>query len=189
MANELLDFVMGLVRDPEAAARYAADPSSAIADAHLTNVTSADVNNLIPMVSDSLSMAAPSVGTPGARDAFDGGNVWTSGAATAAFDAFDTHLPEPAIAAVPDFGGVIDTSSPTTQPATADTGAPMDFDLPHETSAVTDVAQFDNVIDDPAAHAGTFAAEDPSWDFGTAETDLQHGTDEGTGHGGFDIFS
>ena len=26
MANELLDFVMSLVRDPDAAARYAADP-------------------------------------------------------------------------------------------------------------------------------------------------------------------
>ncbi len=186
MANELLDFVMGLVRDPEAAARYAADPSSAIADAHLTNVTSADVNNLIPMVSDSLSMAAPAVGTPGALDAFgavEGGNVWTSGAATAAFDAFDTHLPEPAIAAVHDFGSVIDTSLP----ATADAGpAPMDFDLPHETSSVVDVAQFSDVIDDPAS---TLPAEDPSWDFGAAENHLQHGTDGDSGHAGFDIFS
>lgn len=31
MANTLLDFVMSLVRDPEAAARYAADPAQAIA--------------------------------------------------------------------------------------------------------------------------------------------------------------
>ena len=59
MANSLLDFVMSLVRDPDAAARYAADPAGAIADAHLTDVTSADVNNLIPMVTDSMSMAAP----------------------------------------------------------------------------------------------------------------------------------
>lgn len=28
MANELLDFVMSLVRDPEVAARYAADPAA-----------------------------------------------------------------------------------------------------------------------------------------------------------------
>ncbi len=62
MANSLLDFVMSLVRDPDAAARYAADPAGAIADAHLPDVTSADVNNLIPMVADSLSMAAPDVG-------------------------------------------------------------------------------------------------------------------------------
>ena len=57
MANSLLDFVISLVRDPDAAARYAANPAQAIANAHLTGVTSADVNNLIPMVSDSLSMA------------------------------------------------------------------------------------------------------------------------------------
>ena len=62
MANSLLDFVMSLVRDPDAAARYAADPAGAIADAHLTDVSSADVNNLIPMVTDSLSMAAPTIG-------------------------------------------------------------------------------------------------------------------------------
>ena len=59
MANSLLDFVMSLVRDPDAAARYAADPARRIADAHLTDVTSADVSNLIPVVSESLSMAGP----------------------------------------------------------------------------------------------------------------------------------
>lgn len=58
MANSLLDFVISLVRDPDAAARYAANPAQAIADAHLTDVTSADVNNLIPVVTDSLSMTA-----------------------------------------------------------------------------------------------------------------------------------
>ena len=52
MANSLLDFVMSLVRDPDAAARYAADPTQAIADANLTGVTSADVSNLIPVVSE-----------------------------------------------------------------------------------------------------------------------------------------
>ena len=31
MANSLLDFVMSLVRDPDAAAAYAADPAQAIA--------------------------------------------------------------------------------------------------------------------------------------------------------------
>jgi hypothetical protein len=92
MANSLLDFVMSLVRDPDAAAAYAADPAQAIADANLTDVTSVDVNNLIPVVSESLSMAVPSAGT----DAVVGdhaSNVWASGAATAAFDAFDDHVP------------------------------------------------------------------------------------------------
>jgi len=86
MANSLLDFVLSLVRDPEVAARYAADPAAAIADAHLTGVTSADVNNLIPMVADSLAASTPGFG--GGSSHPDGGNVWTTGAATAAFDAF-----------------------------------------------------------------------------------------------------
>ena len=78
MANSLLDFVMSIVRDPDAAARYAADPSQAIADAHLTDVTSVDVNNLIPVVSESLSMSVP-----GGHSAYTPDhNVWASGAAT-----------------------------------------------------------------------------------------------------------
>lgn len=84
MANSLLDFVMSLVRDPDAAARYAADPARAIADAQLTDVTSADVNHLIPVVSESLSLGGPGTLGAGVADA----NVWASGAATAAFDAF-----------------------------------------------------------------------------------------------------
>lgn len=96
MANELLDFVMGLVRDPAAAADYRADPAKAIADAHLSGVTSVDVNNLIPMVSDSVSMATPGFGgsgpAVGGSDGIDG-NVWSSGAAHAAFEAFDAHVP------------------------------------------------------------------------------------------------
>ena len=90
MANSLLDFVMSLVRDPDAAARYAADPTQAIADANLTGVTSADVSNLIPVVSESLSMGAPTAGADAAID----GNVWASGAATAAFDAFADAVPD-----------------------------------------------------------------------------------------------
>ncbi len=95
MANELLDFVMSLVRDPDAAARYAADPGQAIADAHLTGVTSADVGNLLPMVSESLAMSTPLPPPISAALAPEGshvgGSVWTSGAATAAFDAFTPH--------------------------------------------------------------------------------------------------
>jgi hypothetical protein len=88
MANSLLDFVMSLVRDPDAAAAYAADPAQAITDANLTDVTSVDVNNLIPVVSESLSMAVPATGAD-SLIADPAANVWASGAATAAFDAFD----------------------------------------------------------------------------------------------------
>src|SRR5689334_1238225 len=96
MANSLLDFVMSLVRDPDAAAAYAADPGQAIADANLTDVTSVDVSNLIPVVSESLSMAVPSTGADALVDDH-ASNVWTSGAATAAFDAFDDHVPAVAV--------------------------------------------------------------------------------------------
>lgn len=92
MANSLLDFVMALVRDPDAAARYAADPAGALAAAQLPGVTIADVNNLIPVVTDSLAAATPGFGAP-----TDGGlataNIWASGAAAAAFDAFDIDAP------------------------------------------------------------------------------------------------
>lgn len=95
MANSLLDFVMSLVRDPDAAARYAENPDQAIADAHLTNVTSADVSNLIPVVTESLGAAVPTAGIDGVVDMVD--NVWASGAATAAFDAFDDQVPVQAV--------------------------------------------------------------------------------------------
>jgi hypothetical protein len=96
MANSLLDFVMSLVRDPDAAARFAENPDQAILDANLTNVTSADVSNLIPVVTESLGTAVPSVGTDGVVGDL-AGNVWASGAATAAFDAFDDQLPVQAV--------------------------------------------------------------------------------------------
>lgn len=95
MANSLLDFVMSLVRDPDAAARFADDPDQAILDANLTNVTSADVSNLIPVVTESLSAAVPATGAEGIVDVAD--NVWASGAATAAFDAFDDQVPVQAV--------------------------------------------------------------------------------------------
>ncbi|WP_299557731.1 Rv0340 family IniB-related protein [uncultured Mycolicibacterium sp.] len=97
MANPLLDFVLSLARDPDAAARYAADPAKALADAGLTGVTSADVDNLMPVVAESLAMTSPAPGDP-TFGAGTGGNVWASGAATAAFDAFDAfgdELPAP----------------------------------------------------------------------------------------------
>lgn len=97
MANSLLDFVMALVRDPEAAARYAADPPGVLAAAQLPGVTIADVNNLIPVVTDSLAAATPRFGTPGGAET--GANVWLTGAAAAAFDAFDIDMP----------GGPVDT--------------------------------------------------------------------------------
>jgi hypothetical protein len=111
MANSLLDFVMSLVRDPDAAARYAENPDQAIFDANLTNVTSADVSNLIPVVTESLGAVVPATGAEGITDIAD--NVWASGAATAAFDAFDDQVPVQAVddvhTVITDYSGIADS--------------------------------------------------------------------------------
>jgi hypothetical protein len=163
MANSLLDFVISLVRDPDAAARYAANPAQSIADAHLTNVTSADVNNLIPMVSDSLSMANPAGSAPEASVA-DHSNVWASGAAAAALDAFSPHTP----------AGVVDQHAPasnvisqpsTPAPADAPTDPrPLGID-PHEPSVLLSGAE----VPDSTVDHGGFPADDLSlWDHSVA---------------------
>lgn len=182
MANSLLDFVMSLVRDPDAAARYAADPAGAIADAHLTDVTSVDVNNLIPMVADTLSGPMSST-APGFGPGHGGdGNVWASGAATAAFDAFDAHLPAaPPPEAHPVITDVVQqvTNGPgvITDPAADSAGAE---------SALADAsAQITDAIADhgPAVDTALDWADHAGWDH--THTDDTHGT---TDHPGFDLF-
>jgi hypothetical protein len=162
MANSLLDFVMSLVRDPDAAAHYAADPAQAIADANLTDVTSADVNHLIPVVAESLSSAVPSTG----GDAFSvdsAHNVWTSGAATAAFDAFDDHLPQQVM---DDPGGVIrDLGTP--DHGVLNTAAPA-LDVPTITG-----------VDDPGLQLHEPIVDDVPVIDAAADSDwLHHGIDD-----------
>jgi hypothetical protein len=159
VANSLLDFVISVVRDPDAAARYAANPAQAIADAHLTGVTSADVSNLIPMVSDSLSMAGPT-GAGLAAAAADHGNVWASGAAAAALDAFTPHSPSPVVQPHGPAGGVI--SPPPSPPPTDATPHPQPVGLdPHEPSVqLTGLETPDGVVE----HGGFPVHELSAWD-------------------------
>jgi hypothetical protein len=171
MASELLDFVMSLVRDPDAAARYAGNPEQAIADAHLTDVTSVDVNNLIPVVSESMSMAAPAFGAESATDA----NVWASGAATAAFDAFSEHLPAPA---------VVDTHETVVDQPTV---TPPDTGVDPFGSPAADFSGFD-ALDQPLAQPGVEvhdvapAAEPAALDTGFDHPSDHHGfADPGAG--------
>lgn len=177
MANSLLDFVMSLVRDPDAAARYAADPAGAIADAHLAGVTSADVNNLIPMVADSLSGPLAGAGFGPSAGVGGDGNVWASGAATAAFDAFDADLPA---AVAPDVHPVITdlVAHPEQAPALiSDLGAdPGALDLPDAAAQVTDT------VLDQAPDAGQDWTDPSVW---------EHHGDGGhdqPDHPGFDLF-
>lgn len=184
MANSLLDFVMSVVRDPDVAAQYAADPAQAIADAHLTDVTTADVNGLIPVVTESLS-AAPTAGL----DAFGGGgvdtgNVWSSGAATAAFDAFgiDDHLPVQGLDdhLLPQVDApVISDAGPTT--GTADDGL--------HTLATVEEPVFDAgpvLADVPAPDTADAPVGFDDWDAAGVDDPADHGTDHAPQ--GFDLF-
>ncbi|CAJ1586121.1 Rv0340 family IniB-related protein [[Mycobacterium] wendilense] len=176
MANELLDFVMSLVRDPEVAARYAADPAGTLADANLANVTSVDVDNLIPVVSDSLSMATPSFGATAVP--IDD-SVWTSGAAAQAVEAFDgldafaPPVPETGLAGFEDVpAGVIDSP---------------------QVPAVADAAQFSQVsdlIDEPdlAAVGDADVAEPVSWDQGVIDSPMSGAQGPADEAPGFDLF-
>jgi hypothetical protein len=177
VANELLDFVMSVVRDPDAAAHFAANPDQAILDANLTDVTSADVNALIPVVSESLSTAVPTTGLDGGIGDM-AGNVWTSGAATAAFDAFDDQPPPEAID---------DVHSVTTELVNPDVGLQSGLDALAD-DGVPSVAR----VDDPSLQFdGTVIDEAPADDT-PAVDDWSHSVPEDhhleADSSGFDVF-
>ena len=164
MANSLLDFVISLVRDPDAAARYVANPGQALADAHLANVTSADVNNLIPMVSDSLSMASPGGAVSGAPG-IEHGNVWASGAAAAALDAFAPQAPTGVTEQHGAPHGVIE-QPPTPAPDPAPLGPDSVGIVPHQPSAQLTGVQGP---DAPVDHGGLPANDLSAWDHSVAD--------------------
>lgn len=156
MANSLLDFVMAVVRDPDTAARFAANPDQAILDANLTNVTSADVNALIPVVSESmpsLADAVPAAGLDGGI-AEMAGNVWTSGAATAAFDAFGDHVPAEA------FDDIPATATDVITDPGAGLDALADAPIPDVAAADDTALQFDRPVIDDAPIDEAAAVED-----------------------------
>jgi hypothetical protein len=68
----LLDFLMSLLRDPDAAAEFAADPEGALEKAGLSEITCDDVDTVMPVVLD----YAPMVGE---REYNTGGNTTTGG--------------------------------------------------------------------------------------------------------------
>jgi hypothetical protein len=183
MANSLLDFVMSVVSNPDAAAEYAANPAQAIADANLTDVTSADVNHLIPVVAESLSTAVPSTGFD-SFDANGASNVWASGAATAAFDAFGDHLPEQGV----DDGhsivtNVVDThEDPIASGIDAGDDLSGDGGVPAVALADDPSLQFDGPVIDDAPVLD--AAPQDDWSHSVADDHLPHADDPG-----FDIFT
>ncbi len=173
MANSLLDFVMSVVRDPDTAARFAADPDQAIADANLTNVTSADVEALIPVVSESMSSLVTDVPTTVGLDGLGEAatNVWASGAATAAFDAFGDEVPVPVIddahALIADHANVVEEPAEALQSG---------FDMLDDVDDVAAAPIFDDI---PAAEAPAGS------DLDDAIVDVVDGDSPASG---FDIF-
>ena len=186
MANSLLDFVMSLVRDPDAAAHYAANPAQAIADANLTDVTSVDVNHLIPVVAESMSAGVPSGAVPGGADTVldSAHNVWASGAATAAFDAFDDHLPIQGSDIVADHVPVVANVI-----ALPEDSVPTIVDHGFDDASVPSIADpgiaFDTPVVDDVHVPDVAAFDDPHHDVGIAVDDhVEHPQDPG-----FDIFT
>lgn len=165
MGNSLLDFVMALVRDPEAAARYAADPAAALAEAHLPGVTVADVQNLMPVVTDSLAMTSADFGA-----LVDVANVWTNGAAVAALDAFDLPHPVPVVAPAPQV---------ISSPVDPTSGVPLHDPVPDVVLAdqPSDPSPLEPPAQDWADDSGWQQAHDP-------QVADHHPTD----HPGFDLF-
>jgi hypothetical protein len=176
VANSLLDFVISLVRNPDAAARYAANPAKAIADAHLTGVTSVDVSNLMPMVSDSLSMGGP-VGASSAAPVAEHGNVWASGAAAAALDSFAPHPPAPVVHHATSSGVINAPVAPSLGAAPTPPG-PIVND-PHSPSVLLAGAATPEAPNDH----GIYPADDPgAWDHSTV-----HPHPAGPDHHGFGV--
>jgi hypothetical protein len=60
----LQDFVMTLINDEAAKAAYAADPLAALSDAGLADLTPADVQEVLPLIADSLPAGLPVDGLP-----------------------------------------------------------------------------------------------------------------------------
>jgi hypothetical protein len=74
IVSTLLDFILDLLRDPEAAAEFEADPEGTLAAAGLGDVCSADLEELLPMLADYAPVAGGVGGWyPGDSDG-DSGN-------------------------------------------------------------------------------------------------------------------
>ncbi|WP_040524259.1 IniB N-terminal domain-containing protein [Gordonia effusa] len=126
--SSLLDFITTLVHDPAAAAAYHADPQSALTAANLHDVTTADVDHLIPVVAES-SHSAPT-----------SGSIWS---ASDAAHSFDTAVGDA-------FAGPGDVQSPIVIDHTAaESDSPFDpFAVPDVDPAILDADSGDIVPND-----------------------------------------
>ncbi|WP_078307644.1 MULTISPECIES: IniB N-terminal domain-containing protein [unclassified Mycobacterium] len=196
MGNNLLDFVMALVRDQDMAAQYAANPEQVIADAHLDGVQPADVSALIPVVSESIpaalgTQASQFAANPAAADlthavhtAIPADNIWASGAATSAFEAFDSPFTAPTHDPSLDAGLHAATSAVSDQAIRQDAITVSDQFSPSAGSAVAAIDQFQAPLHAPSgvdaagfepAHLGSELGAGGSGDAGLQDPFFDHG--------------
>ena len=57
--TSLLDFILNLLRDPQAQAEFKANPQAVLADNGLTGVCAADIHDTLPLVTDNRAVGRP----------------------------------------------------------------------------------------------------------------------------------
>src|ERR1700761_2716857 len=61
--TSLLDFILNLLKDPQAQAEFKANPQAVLADSGLTGVCAADIHDTLPLVTDNRAVAQTSAHT------------------------------------------------------------------------------------------------------------------------------
>jgi hypothetical protein len=64
VADALIEFILSLLRDPEAALEFDEDPDAALAARGLSNVSALDVCSVAPVIADRTGVVAASTATP-----------------------------------------------------------------------------------------------------------------------------
>ncbi|MFW0792106.1 IniB N-terminal domain-containing protein [Gordonia sp. CPCC 205333] len=132
--SSLLDFITTLVHDPDAAAAYRADPQSALSAANLHDVTTADVDHLIPVVAESSNVGTTS------------GSIWSASNAAHSFDAAGSAFDPP----------INTQASVVVDHAVGANDSPFDpFAVPDVDSASADAAVPDDTASAQISYDGT----------------------------------
>ncbi|MGH9269877.1 MAG: IniB N-terminal domain-containing protein, partial [Ilumatobacteraceae bacterium] len=85
-SNSLLEFILGLLRDDDMAAAFAADPQTTLSAAGLEGICAEDVDSVLPLV---LDYAPVTVASSFDREYNTGGN--NAGSGWAGYNGHDGH--------------------------------------------------------------------------------------------------
>jgi hypothetical protein len=87
VASSLLDFILNLLKDPEAAQAFMDDPQAALEDAGLEDITSVDLDDIMPVVLDQSSVEVDSSSSKTYDTGGNTGGATLSGSSTASHSA------------------------------------------------------------------------------------------------------